>query len=117
MTDPATEAIEAFNRWHAAFDTRDTGTQLSLMHFPHVRQAGNRFQTWETANEFGADEKALTDRLKAEGWDHTVTLSINATQADDTKVHLGIGQSRRDADDAEYNRFDTPWIFTNIDGK
>ena len=116
MSDPASEAIAAFHRWNDAFNARDTETQVAHMHFPHVRLAGNAFQRWESADEFRAGQDALTARLKAENWHHTDTLSVEAVQADQDKVHLVIRQSRRDADNVEYNGFDTLWIFTNIDG-
>ncbi len=117
MSDSASEAIEAFHRWNDAFNARDTETQVSRMHFPHVRLAENRFQTWETADEFRAGQDGHTRRLKAEGWDHTDTIAIEAVQADNEKVHLAIRQSRQHADGVEYNGFDTLWIFTKIDGE
>jgi ketosteroid isomerase-like protein len=117
VSDPATEAIEAFHRWNNAFNARDAETQVSLMHFPHLRLAENRFQRWETADDFRAGQDDLTARLRAESWDHTDTLAIEAVQADNDKVHLVIRQSRRSADGAEYNGFDTLWIFTKIDGE
>ena len=116
MSDPASEAIAAFHRWNDAFNARDTETQVAHMHFPHVRLAGNAFQRWESADEFRAGQDALTARLKAENWHHTDTLSVEAVQADQDKVHLVIRQSRRDAANIEHNGFDTLWIFTNIDG-
>jgi len=117
VSDPAAQAIEAFHRWNNAFNARDTETQLAQMHFPHVRLAENRFQTCETADDFRAGESILTSRLKAEGWDHTDTLAVEAAQADEDKVHLAIRQSRCNADGAEYHGFDTLWIFTRIDGR
>jgi len=117
MNDSAEEAVAAFRRWSAAFNARDTEAQLAEMHFPHLRLAGNRFQWWETAEEFSAVQDEVTRRLEEEKWHRTATLSINPVQAGEDKVHLAIRQSRQHADGTEYNGFDTFWIFTKLDGR
>jgi hypothetical protein len=117
MSDPGSEAIAAFHRWNDAFNARDVETQVSHMHFPHVRLAENRFRTWNTGDDFRAGEDNLTERLNAEGWHHTDSLSVDVVQAGEDKVHLAIRQSRRRADGVEYKPFDTLWIFTKIDGR
>jgi len=117
MTDSAEEAVAAFRRWSAAFNARDTEAQLDEMHFPHLRLAGNRFQWWETSDEFSAVQEEVTRRLEEEKWHRTATLSIDPVQAGDDKVHLAIRQSRRHEDGTEYNGFDTLWIFTKLNGR
>ena len=118
MAGAAEEAVAAFHRWNDGFNARDTEGQIASMHFPHVRLGpGNQFQRWEVADEFRAQQDGLTSRLQAEGWDHTTSLSVEAVQAGEDKVHLAIRQSRQHADGSEYNGFDTLWIFTKIDGR
>jgi hypothetical protein len=118
MPDSASNAIASFQRWNDAFNARDTEGQVTEMHFPHCRLADdNQFQVWETADEFRAPQQRMTERLEAEGWDHTTSLSVEAVQAGADKVHLAIRQSRQRADGSEYNGFDTMWIFTKIDGR
>ena len=117
MSDPVSEAKAAFERWHEAFNARDSAAMVAEMNFPHVRlTAANRFHEWTTAEEFAASQDALTPNLKAEGWHHTVNLSIDAIQAGPDKVHFALRESRRDDQDREYEGFDTFWIFTNVDG-
>lgn len=119
MPDSAQEAIAAFHKWNDAWNDGDIETQISRMHFPHVRLSGNNeLQVFEFPNDFRrVREKGTAVKLKAEGWHHTSTLSINAVQAGPEKVHLVIRQSRQHADGTEYNGFDTLWIFTKIDGR
>ena len=117
MTDPAQEAIATFHRWNNAWNARDIETQIAQMHFPTLRLAENRFQWWETADDFRAVQDEVTKKLKEERWHHTSTLSIKAVQASAEKVHLVIRQSRQHSDGSEYNGFDTLWIFTKIDGR
>ena len=67
MSEPAQEAVAAFKRWADAFNARDTGKMLAEMHFPHMRLAGNEFQTWETPEEFARPQDSMTEKLRAEG--------------------------------------------------
>ncbi|MDA1148366.1 MAG: hypothetical protein O3A76_17350 [Chloroflexi bacterium] len=118
MSDQASEAIASFTRWNNAFNARDTEAQIAEMHFPHRRlNDQNEFQVWQTADEFRAPQDGMTERLRAEGWDHTTSLSVEAVQSGADKVHLAIRQSRQRADNTEYNGFDTLWIFTKIEGR
>ncbi|HAL46173.1 MAG TPA: hypothetical protein DCP37_00295, partial [Dehalococcoidia bacterium] len=119
MSDSEPQAIASFHRWNAGFNARDMETMVAEMHFPHRRlSANNEFQVWETADDFReSGGERTTAALKAEGWDHTATTSIEAVQSGPDKVHLAINQSRRRADGTEYNPFPTLWIFTKIDGR
>jgi len=118
MSDPVAEATAAFERWHDAFNARDSAAQVAEMHFPHLRlTAANRFMEWATPAEFAASQDALTPNLRAEGWHHTVNVSIDAIQVGSNKVHFALRESRRHEDDSEYEGFDTFWIFTKIDDR
>ncbi len=117
MSDPVTEAKAAFDRWHDAFNARDSAAMVAEMNFPHVRlTAANRFHEWPAAEDFAASQDTLTPNLRAEGWHHTVNVSIDPVQVGADKVHFALRESRRDESDTEYEGFDTFWIFTNIDG-
>ena len=117
MSGPGAEAIETFTRWAQAFNDRDADAMIVEMHFPHMRLAGNEFQTWKTSEDFRAPQDSMTTMLREEGWHITVTKSIEAVQSSPEKVHLVIRQSRQHEDGTEYNGFDTLWIFTKIDGR
>ena len=110
MTDSmstAEAAIAAFGRWSDAFNARDADAQIAEMHFPHVRLADNRFQHWETSDDFRSRQEAMTDALRSEGWHRTSTESVEAVQTGPAKVHLALRESRRRKDDSEYTAFDT----------
>jgi hypothetical protein len=119
MSDSVEQAKASFERWNNAFNARDRDGMVAEMHFPHRRLSGaNEFQVWPTADDFWASSgDNLTASLKAEGWDHTATTSVEAAQSGEDKVHLVINQSRRHADGTEYNGFPTLWMFTRIDGR
>ena len=117
MNDPATEAIETFKRWAAAFNARDADAMVAEMHFPHMRLAGTEFQTWTTSEDFHGAQPSMTEMLQEEGWHTTARASIEAVQAGPESACLVIRQSRQRADGTEYNGFDTLWVFTKIEGR
>ncbi len=118
MSDAVDGAKAALLRWHAAFNARDSAAQVAEMHFPHVRlTALNTFMEWKTPEDFKASQDELTARLKAESWDHTENTSMEVVHEGEEKVHFALRESRVTADGAEYNGFDTFWIFTKIDGR
>ena len=111
------EAISAFYIWQDAWNAGDIKTQISLMHFPHIRLDGNnKFQFYKTPNDYRIAKQDDTAKLKTEGWHHSSMSSIDAVQVGSEKVHVVSRQSRQHADGTEYNGFDTLWIFTKIDG-
>ena len=112
----AHEARGAFDAWQDAWNAQDLEGMVAKMHFPHVRLANGAFTTFETADDFRATHAAAAASLEAEGWDQTLSESVEAVQSGPEKVHLAIRQSRRHADGSEYKPFDTLWIFTLIDG-
>ena len=117
MNKSSSDALGSFKRWASAFNLRDADAMIEEMHFPHIRLAGNEFQTWVTAEDFRDPQDQMTKMLLDEGWYVTVTKSITAVQSSDQKVHLVIRQSRQRKDGTEYNGFDTMWVFTKIKGK
>ena len=116
MSDSIEQAKASFERWVAAFNARDTEGMIANMHFPHQRLSGeNKFQVWETADDFRADDVLRTAARNAQGWGYNVANSIEAVQSGADKVHLAINYSRRRADGTVYYTFSSLWIFTRID--
>ena len=111
------EAKNTFERWLEAFNARDDQGMVAEMHFPHHRLVATKFDSWSTAEEYAAGQRAIDERLVDEGWDHTFLVSMQAVQSIANKVHLVLHQSRRKKDGTEYNGFDTLWVFTKVDGR
>ena len=112
MKTPSQDAIVAFHNWNNAFNNRDAKEQIKYMYFPHLRLANDKYQLWDTPDDFRKLQESMTENLMKENWHHTTTLSIEDIQSGEDKVHLAILQSRRDINDIEYNQFQTFWIFT-----
>jgi|TARA_B110001454_G_scaffold199762_1_gene204839 hypothetical protein len=111
------EAKAAFRRWLDGFNSRDSQAMIAEMHFPHLRLARTKFDSWDTPADWLTGHNALTEKLLAEDWDHTDLISMEAVQASDEKVHLVMRQSRRKKDGTEYSGFDTLWVFTKDGGR
>lgn len=108
------KAMDTFISWNNAFNFRDVEKQIIYMHFPHLRLANNKFEMWETSNDFREAHEEMTGKLISENWSFTETLSIESIQSSEDKVHLAITQARKNIYGHKYNIFDTLWIFTVI---
>lgn len=117
MSDPASDLTKSFKRYLHAFNQRDVEGLLAEMHFPHMRLVDDVFQRWETSDGMAEMEEFVTKSLKSEGWHTSEAKLIEAVQVGPEKVHLANRMSRLKEDGTEYNTFDTPWIFTKVDGR
>ena len=117
MSDPASDLTKSFKRYLHAFNQRDVEGLLAEMHFPHMRLVDDVFQRWETSDGMAEMEEFVTKSLKSEGWHTSEAKSIKAVQVGPEKEHLANRMSRLKEDGTEYNTFDTPWIFTKVDGR
>ena len=118
MSESIEQAIASLERWIAAFNARDMDGMVAEMHFPHSRLSEeNKFQVWETPDDYRASGENRTASLSAQAWDHTATTCTEAVQSGADKVHLAINYSRRRADDTKYYEFPTLWVFTRIDDR
>jgi len=115
-TADETVAMETIKRWLEAFNSRDVEGQVETFNFPHVRLAGGRFQTIESAEALRATHDRGTSRLGDEGWGYTTLESIEPVQSGPGKVHVAVHYARRRADGTVYNEFDSMWIVTEQDG-
>jgi hypothetical protein len=118
MSDPINEAIQSFERWSKAFNSRDIDGMLNEMHFPHYRlSCYNDIKVCHSSSEHRNTLDLDTQILREEDWHETTTSRLNAVQSGDNKVHLTFYQTRRNSDDVAYNSFETLWIFTRINAK
>lgn len=99
-----------------AFSSRDYGRLAATLNYPHVRLADGRFTTFENPDQFIQRNVENSDRLTAEGFDHSVLRYLEAMQAGPDKVHLQIINDRCHADGTMYRAFNTLWIVTLQDG-
>ena len=70
----------------------------------------------DPAEEFAEISRRGQSQLKAEGWHHTTTASVEVVQEGPDKAHCALINHRCHADGTVYHKFDTLWIITNQDG-
>lgn len=115
MTPDEETAVATIRRWLEGFNARDAEVQVDTFNFPHVRLAGGVFRTIEDADALRRQNDPGTERLKAEGWNHTTLESIEPVQSGPGKVHVAVHYARRREDGTVYNEFDSLWIVTKQD--
>jgi len=99
-----------------AFNAQDHEALAETLNYPHTRLANGKFVTIESAADFAEMSRRGKTRLEKEGWHHTVMASSEVIHSGDDKVHLSLHMERRHEDGTVYNRFDTLWIVTLLDG-
>ena len=72
----AEEVKAAFRRWLEGFNARDSDAMIAEMHFPHLRLARTKFDSWDTSADWLSGHDALTKKLLTEDWDHTDLISM-----------------------------------------
>ncbi len=116
MSTNSESGIKAVNTYIEGFNRQDIDLMAEGFNFPHVRLANGRFRTFETAEEFRRLSRGMEEQLASEGWDHTVVDSTEIIHEGDDKVHISMTVSRLNSHGEVYNRFNTLWIATNLDG-
>ena len=111
--DHAKRAVEFFID---TFNAQEHEAHAQALNYPHVRLANGRFARLESAEQFEKICVANEERLKAEGWHHTVVRSLEIIHVGEDKVHVAITNDRCHEDGTVYNSFDTFWIATCVDG-
>lgn len=109
-------AVAAVNAYIDAFNQLDIDGMSAAFNFPHVRLAKGRFYTFESAVQFSRQSERLAESLAAEGWHHTVVEAAEVIHEGEDKVHVAMTVTRRNAAGETYNRFNTLWIATLVEG-
>jgi hypothetical protein len=115
-TDTGPIAIAAAQAFIDAFNAQDHAALANTLNYPHTRLAIGRFMTFESAEDFIKRSQLGKAHLEKEGWHHTVMKSADVIHSGDDKVHLSLHIERCHEDGTVYNRFDTLWIVTLLDG-
>ena len=115
-TETGPIGIAAAQAFIDAFNAQDYVALANTLNYPHTRLAGGRFVTIDSAADFTEMSRRGKPRLEKEGWHHTVMASSEVIHSGDDKVHLSLHMERRHEDGTVYNRFDTMWIVTLLDG-
>lgn len=108
--------MAAAERFIKAFNARRHEVLADALNYPHVRLANGAFTTIANREAFLEGSRRGVARLEAEGWHHSLVETIEAVHVGADKVHLAMTVARCHADGTTYNRFDTLWIATCVEG-
>ena len=114
--DTAAAAEAAARAFIAAFNAQDHAALAATLNYPHVRLAVGRFVTVADADEFAERSRGLEPQLRAQGWHHTEVAQLAVVHAGADKAHVAMTIDRCREDGSVYNRFDTLWVATCVDG-
>jgi hypothetical protein len=109
----ATKTAQAFID---AFNLQDHAAIAKTLNYPHIRLAKGKYSIIDSANQFIKLSAKGQAQLKKERWGHTVMSSARVIHSGEDKVHLSLDIQRCHADGSVYNRFDTLWIVTRVEG-
>ena len=109
-------AIAVANAFNDTFNSQDNVAQADTLNYPHVRLWDGKFTTFHSADDFFKRCKVIKKGLDAEKWHHTTNSAIAVIHSGDDKVHLTLQQDRCHENGEVYQRFDTLWIVTLLDG-
>lgn len=116
MSDAGEQAVATARAFIEAFNAQDHPALAETLNYPHIRLANGTFQTIPSLEAFVEGSRRGRAQLEAQGWDHTVMASVEVVHEGPDKVHLAITNDRYRADGSVYNRFETLWIVTLLDG-
>ena len=109
-------AIAVADAFNETFNSQDNAAQAKTLNYPHVRLWDGTFTTFHSAEDFFERCKVIKQGLEAEKWHHTTNSAIDVIHSGDDKVHLTLQQDRCHENGEVYQRFDTLWIVTLLDG-
>lgn len=114
--ESAKRGIEAVEAFIGSFNAQDHKRHADTLNYPHIRLAGGKFTTIDSAETFIEGCRRNESRLHEEGWHHTVVAGLEVIHAGTDKVHMAIRNDRCRADGTVYHTFNTFWIATLQDG-
>jgi hypothetical protein len=111
---PEKAAIKVVNNYIKGLNARDQEIINDNLHFPHIRiMKDGTFCEWKTAKEYLCK---FENRLKNDGWDHTVLTKINTEIISITKVHATISFDRYKANKQLIDNYRSFYIVIKTDG-
>ncbi len=99
-----------------AFNSGDVHRWASILHYPHVRIAGERILLWQDATSFAADND-MSRLVKRINWGHNKWDWRKLVQFGPGKLHIAVRITRYTVNDAPISSFESLYIITKINGR
>ena len=112
----ATIGCKVLDEYMEAFNSGNALTWAAVLHFPHVRIAGDRIQVWETPEDFAKDNDMSRLARKINwgcnrwNWRHLIHFGQE-------KMHYAVQFSRYNLQDDLISSFESMYILTRKDSR
>lgn len=99
-----------------AFNTGDVKRWCSVLHFPHVRIAGDKIMLWNNPEDFAKDNdlSLLTNKIN---WGYNKWEWRNMVQFGPGKIHFTVFISRYTVNDVLISSFESLYIIARINNR
>jgi len=112
----AITGCKILDEYTEAFNTGDVNRWSIILHYPHVRIAGNRVRVWETQEEFAKDND-MSRLVEKINWGYNKWDWRELVQFGPEKMHYLVQYSRYTVNDAFIASFESLYIITRIGGR
>ena len=109
---PEAAALRVLDDYIAAYNARDESAFVATLHFPHVRIAGDRVETFASVAEY---MRVL--ELKKGGWDYSTWSERRVVQSGATKVHVAARFTRYRAGGVPVGSYDSLYVIVLRNGR
>lgn len=113
LSEYAAIGCKALDEYIEAFNSGDVKRWAAVLHYPHVRLAGERVLVWETPEAFAKDND-MTRLAQKINWGYNKWDWRHLVQFGPAKMHYAVQISRYTVNDAFISSFESLYIITRI---
>ncbi len=113
LSDYAAIGCKVLDDYLEAFNSGDARQWAKILHYPHVRIAGDRVRVWQNAEEFAKDND-LTKLVKRVNWGYNKWDWRRLVQFGPGKMHYTVQISRFTVNDVPISSFESLYIITRV---
>ncbi len=113
LSEYALIGCKVLDEYMEAFNTGDVHKWSAILHYPHVRIAGDRVRVWETREAFAKDNdmSRLAEKIN---WGYNKWDWRHLVQFGPAKMHYVLQLSRYTVNDVFISSFESLYIITRI---
>ncbi len=112
LSEYASIGCKALDEYMEAFNTGNVHKWSAVLHYPHIRIAGERVRVWETREDFAKDNDMR--HLEKINWGYNKWDWRQLVQFGPAKLHYCLQLSRYTVNDVLISSFESLYIITRI---
>ncbi len=113
LSEYAAIGCKVLDEYLEAFNSGDVHRWCGILHYPHVRIAGDVVRVWETREAFARDND-MSRLVKRINWGYNQWDWRNLVQFGPGKMHFTLQISRYTVNDVFISSFESLYIITRI---